>query len=153
MRLTDVLQQNQVIADLKGTGKRAVMEELCHALQSADSNLDSERLMEVLIERERLGSTGIGDGIAIPHGKMENLDQLLLAFGRSKSGVEFDSLDGKPAYLFFLVVAPDKSAGIHLKALARISRLLKSGAVRKDLMEAKGAPEIFEVIKAQDEDF
>jgi PTS system nitrogen regulatory IIA component len=109
--------------------------------------------MEVLIERERLGSTGIGDGIAIPHGKMENLDQLLLAFGRSKSGVEFDSLDGKPAYLFFLVVAPDKSAGIHLKALARISRLLKSGAVRKDLMEAKGAPEIFEVIKAQDEDF
>lgn len=129
------------------------MEELCQVLQEADPKLNPERLMEVLIERERLGSTGIGDGIAIPHGKLENLSHLLLAFGRSKAGVEFDSLDGKPAHLFFLVVAPDKSAGIHLKALARISRLLKSGSVRKDLVEAKGAPEIFEVIKAQDEDF
>jgi PTS system nitrogen regulatory IIA component len=109
--------------------------------------------MEVLIERERLGSTGIGDGIAIPHGKLANLDELLLSFGRSVSGVDFDSLDGKPAHLFFLVVAPENSAGTHLKALARISRLLKSNVVRRELMEAKDAGGIYRIIEAQDEDF
>jgi len=153
MKLTEILTEEQIVADLEGRAKKAVMEELCRLLVSSHPELDQERLLEVLLERERLGSTGIGDGIAIPHGKMPELENLLLAFGRSRAGVDFDSLDGKPAHLFFLVVAPDRSAGIHLKALARISRLLKSYSVRQELMEAKDAGDIYRVIKAQDEEF
>ena len=153
MKLTDILSPKQVIPELKGRGKRAVLEELCQVLAQGQPGMDQQRLLEVLIERERLGSTGIGDGIAIPHGKLPELDQLMLSFGRSASGVDFDSLDGKPAHLFFLVVAPDRSAGVHLKALARISRLLKSHVVRRDLMEAKDSEAIYSIIKSQDEEF
>ncbi len=153
MKLTDILQEDQVISDLKARGKRAAMEELCQALNKEHPSLDLNSLMEVLVERERLGSTGIGDGIAIPHGKLPDLDDLLLSFGRSVDGVDFDSLDGKPAHLFFLVVAPENSAGTHLKALARISRLLKSNVVRRELLEAKDANAIFAIIESQDEDF
>ena len=153
MKLTDILQQDQIIPELKSRAKRAVMEELCQCLINGRPELDLKSLMDVLIERERLGSTGIGDGIAIPHGKLASLDRLLLAFGRSLEGVDFDSLDGKPAHLFFLVVAPEDSAGIHLKALARISRLLKSNLVRSELMEARDAQEIYQIIQAQDEEF
>jgi len=153
MKLTDILTVDQVIPELKARGKRAVMEELCRALMTTRPGLDQAKLMEVLVERERLGSTGIGDGIAIPHGKLADLSELLLSFGRSAAGVDFDSLDGKPAHLFFLVVAPENSAGVHLKALARISRLLKSHAVRQELLEAKDASEIFGIIQAQDEEF
>ena len=153
MKLTDILGPQQVIAELKARGKRAAMEELCSVLTGLEPKLDLDQLMEVLIERERLGSTGIGDGIAIPHGKLPDLDRLLLSFGRSRVGIDFDSLDGKPAHLFFLVVAPENSAGTHLKALARISRLLKSHLVRRELMEAKDAHAIYEIIQAQDEEF
>ncbi len=153
MKLTDILQLEQIIPELKSRAKRAVMEELCQCLINGRPELDLKSLMEVLIERERLGSTGIGDGIAIPHGKLASLDHLLLAFGRSLDGVDFDSLDGKPAHLFFLVVAPEDSAGVHLKALARISRLLKSNVVRTELMEARDAREIYQIIQAQDEEF
>ena len=153
MKLTDILEQSQVISDLSGRSKRAVMEELCQPLVDTHQGLDVAQLMEVLVERERLGSTGIGDGIAIPHGKLAGLPTLLLSFGRSRAGVDFDSLDGKPAHLFFLVVAPDNSAGVHLKALARISRLLKNSNVRQQLMEAGDAQDIYEIIQSQDEEF
>ncbi len=153
MKLTEILRQEQIVPDLQARNKRAVMLELCQVLCQQRPDLDPDRLMEVLLERERLGSTGIGDGIAIPHGKLPQLEELQLAFGRSRAGVDFDSLDGKPAHLFFLVVAPENSAGVHLKALARISRLLKSLAVRKDLMQAKDAQEMFQLIQAQDEEF
>ncbi len=153
MKLTEILTKGLVLPDLKARNKRAVMEELCQALSQERPELSPQALMDVLLERERLGSTGIGDGIAIPHGKLPNLSDLLLSFGRSQAGVEFDSLDGKPAHLFFLVVAPENSAGVHLKALARISRLLKSNAVRRELMQAKDAEEIFRIIQVQDEEF
>lgn len=150
MKLTDILQPDQVVADLNARGKRAVMEELCAPLLAAHPELNSDTLLEVLVERERLGSTGIGEGIAIPHGKLSGLSDLLLALGRSKGGVDFDSLDGKPAHLFFLVLAPENSAGIHLKALAKISRMLKSHALRQELMAASDAEEMFQSIAAQD---
>ncbi len=153
MKLTDILSPDQVVADLAGRGKRAVMEELCRPLLAKQPGMELPALMEVLVEREKLGSTGIGDGIAIPHGKMAGLNELMLSFGRSRAGVDFDSLDGKPAHLFFLVVAPDNSAGTHLKALARISRLLKSNVVRQELLEASDAHEIYEIIQSQDEEF
>ncbi len=153
MKLTDILDKKHIIADLKSRTKRGVMEELCQILASGNPGLDPTRLMEVLVERERLGSTGIGDGIAIPHGKTDQVDALQLAFGRSVAGVDFDSLDGKPAHLFFLVIAPENSAGVHLKALARISRLLKSTVVRRELLEAPDAIDIYEIVMEQDEEF
>ncbi|MDH3801907.1 MAG: PTS sugar transporter subunit IIA, partial [Deltaproteobacteria bacterium] len=115
--------------------------------------LDKEALVEVLLERERLGSTGIGDGIAIPHGKVQDLDELVLSFGRSSQGIEFDSMDGRPTHLFFLLIAPENSAGIHLRALAKISRLLKSSHFRQRLLEAGTEEELFQVIQEEDKEF
>jgi PTS system nitrogen regulatory IIA component len=115
--------------------------------------LNKEALVEVLLERERLGSTGIGDGIAIPHGKIKDLDELILSFGRSTQGIEFDSMDGRPTHLFFLLIAPENSAGIHLRALAKISRLLKSAHFRQRLLEAGTVEELFLVIQEEDKEF
>jgi PTS system nitrogen regulatory IIA component len=105
------------------------------------------------LERERLGSTGIGDGIALPHGKLRELNKLLISFGRSINGLNFDSIDEQPAYLFFLLLAPENSAGIHLKALAKISRMLKDGNFRRRLMGAKSREEIYKIIIDKDEEF
>jgi PTS system nitrogen regulatory IIA component len=105
------------------------------------------------LERERLGSTGIGGGIAIPHGKLGALKSLLMAFGRSRKGVEFDAMDGKPTHLFFLLLAPEDSTGAHLKMLARISRSLKNSVFRERLMTAADGRELYMVIQKEDEDF
>src|SRR5437763_15053810 len=110
-----------------------------------------ERLIKSLEDRELLNSTALGDGVAIPHGKLPGLKRVLAAFGRSLAGVDFQSLDGKPTHLFFLLVAPEDSAGAHLKALARISRLLKEETFRRRLMEAPSARELFETIRTEDD--
>jgi PTS system nitrogen regulatory IIA component len=107
-------------------------------------------MVEVLLEREKLGSTGIGDGIAIPHGKLAGLDNLIISFGRSREGVGFDSLDGNPVYIFFLLMAPENSAGQHLKALAKISRMLKDRDFRKGLTEAESSEEMYNLIIEKD---
>ena len=105
------------------------------------------------MERERLCSTGIGGGIGIPHGKLKNLASLVLGFGLSRRGVDFDSLDGRPAHLFFLMLTPEDSAGLHLKLLARLSRLLKNDEFKSQLMRAKSPEEILEIIQEKDEAF
>lgn len=153
MKILDILTEKSIISDLKGRSKKQVLEELIDALLENKPQLDRERLLSVLLERERLGSTGIGDGIAIPHGKLKDLDQLVLSFGRSGQGVDFESMDGKPVHLFFLLVAPESCAGIHLRALAKIARLLKNGSVRKKLASVDKREEIYAVIQAEDEDF
>jgi PTS system nitrogen regulatory IIA component len=116
-----------------------------------EKQINEERIMEILMERESLGSTGIGEGVAIPHGKSKDLKRLLASFGRSNPGMDFQSMDGKPTHLFFLLVAPENSAGIHLKALARISRLMKDQAFRKRLAEAKSTEEIYSLFVESDE--
>ena len=153
MKILDILAKESVIPELKGKTKKQVLEELIDALLQHKPHLDRDRLMAVLLERERLGSTGIGDGIAIPHGKMRDLDQLVLSFGRSSQGVDFESMDGKPVHLFFLLVAPENCAGIHLRALAKIARLLKNGAVRKKLGNVQDREEVYSIIQLEDEDF
>lgn len=153
MKILDILAKESIIPELSGKTKKQVLEELIDALLINRPHLDRDRLMTVLLERERLGSTGIGDGIAIPHGKMKDLDQLALSFGRSSQGVDFESMDGKPVHLFFLLVAPENCAGIHLRALAKIARLLKNGAVRKRLGNVQGREEVYAVIQMEDEDF
>lgn len=153
MKILDILTKTSIVPELRARTKKQVLEELIDALLQHKPGLDRNRLMAVLLERERLGSTGIGDGIAIPHGKLKDLDQLLLSFGRSSQGVDFESMDGKPVHLFFLLVAPESCAGIHLRALARIARLLKNGVVRKKLGSVSDRDEIYNLIKQEDEEF
>jgi PTS system nitrogen regulatory IIA component len=107
-------------------------------------------MIEVLNEREKLGSTGIGEGVAIPHGKVGGLPKLVAAFAVSHAGVDFEAIDGKPSQIFFALVAPENSAGIHLKALARISRLFKNAKFRGQILEAKDAQEIYQLIVQED---
>ncbi|MDY6973161.1 MAG: PTS sugar transporter subunit IIA, partial [Thermodesulfobacteriota bacterium] len=110
-------------------------------------------LVRVLLERERLGTTGIGDGVAIPHGKLDGVRHPIVSFGRSKNGLEFDSMDGQPAYLFFLLVAPENTSGVHLQVLAQIAKILKSSAFRRKLMGAGTTKDIYHIIIQTDEGF
>ena len=153
MKITDILDESSIIQDLRSTTKKGILEELSSVLVERGKLPDRDKVVEVLLEREKLGSTGIGDGIAIPHGKMKGIKELVTSFGRSIAGVDFESIDNKPTHLFFLLVAPENSAGIHLKALARISRLLKDSSFRNRLMEARDRGDLFRVIAEEDEKF
>jgi len=153
MKILDILDVDSIVPELKGRTKKLVLEELIDAVKQNKPGIDRDRLMKVLLERERLGSTGIGDGIAIPHGKLKDIDDLVLSFGRSTEGIDFESMDGKPVHLFFLLVAPESCAGIHLRALAKIARLLKNGNVRKRLAKVDNREDIFSIIQQEDEDF
>jgi len=147
----EMLATDCILEELKSDNKRDVLRELVGPFIRTYRNLDSESMVNVLSEREKLGSTGIGDGIAIPHGKIIGLDQLVLSFGRSMTGINFDAMDGKPAHLFFLLVAPENSAGQHLKALAKISKMLKDGFFRTKLMAAASRDELRRIIASQDD--
>jgi nitrogen PTS system EIIA component len=153
MKLSDILDEQNIIPQLKAKDKKGVLEELAEAVLSNLPSLDKNSLVRVLLERERLGSTGIGDGVAIPHGKFPGLIQPMISFGRSLEGLDFDSMDGQPAHLFFLLVAPENSASVHLKALAKIAKILKNGAFRKMLIEAPGKPELYQTIIQNDDEF
>ncbi|HSV93486.1 MAG TPA: PTS sugar transporter subunit IIA [Desulfobacterales bacterium] len=152
MKILDVLDEGAVIADLKGRSKQEVLEELAAPVARL-ANEELRDVVEVLLERERLGSTGIGGGIGIPHGKLKRLDRMVIGFGLSRKGVDFDSLDGEPTRIFFLLMAPENSTGLHLKLLARISRILKNEPFRERLLQAKSAEEITAIIKEEDEEF
>jgi len=149
MKIVEFLQAAPVIDDLAGTTSQAVLAELCRPLSSTHK-VDAQRLLDTLVEREKLGSTGIGDGVAIPHGKVPGLPVLMATFGRSKAGVDFKAIDAKPTHLFFTLFAPENSAGAHLKALARISRIFKNPAFRDSIMKAKDAAEIYRLIETED---
>ncbi|HEY6838033.1 MAG TPA: PTS sugar transporter subunit IIA [Geobacteraceae bacterium] len=150
MKIVDIMQVEDIIPSLAASTKDAVLRELAAKLVERHSDLNCDELITILQERERLGSTGIGDGIAIPHGKVKRMQGLGLVFGRSPEGVDFNSLDGRPAHLFFLLVAPEEAVGIHLKMLARISRILKDPRVRRGLLEAPDAASIFAIIHERD---
>ncbi len=150
MKITDILSSDMVVADLKGTTKPDILNELAKALAAKYKEIKLSELTAVLAERERLGSTAIGDGIAIPHGKLRGVTKIIGAFGRHAAGVDFDSLDGEPSQIFFVLVAPEDSASLHLKALARVSRLLKEGAFRSRLLAAGDSDELYSLIKEED---
>jgi len=150
MKITEILSADMVVPELGGTTKPQVLRELAHPFAIKYRELDPAAICAVLMERERLGSTAIGDGIAIPHGKMPGIKQILGTFGRHQHGVDFESLDGRPTHLFFVLVAPEDSTSLHLKALARVSRLFKDGSFRERLTAAKDAEEIFRLIVEED---
>ena len=153
MKITELMDKDLIIPQLSSKTKKGVLKELVDCIVRKEKEVESNELLRVLLEREELGSTGIGDGIAIPHGKVKKIKKLIVSFGRSIEGVDFQSMDGKPTHLIFLLIAPENSAGIHLKALARISRLLKDGRFRKNLMEANTPQEIYDLIAQEDEKY
>jgi PTS system nitrogen regulatory IIA component len=145
MKILDILDKRLILPEIVSRTKEGVLREMVHSLAQVEKQVHEDRLMEILLERENLGSTGIGEGVAIPHGKSKEVNKMLASFGRSLRGMDFQSLDGKPTYLFFLIIAPENPAGMHLKALAKVSHLMKDPAFRKHLMEARSTEEIYTV--------
>jgi len=150
MRIDDFLAEDMVVAALEGRKKDDVIEELAEGVSKHHPEIDHWKLVGALQDRERLNSTALGEGVAIPHGRLTGVKRVVAAFGRSPQGVDFNSLDGKPTHLFFLLVAPEDSAGAHLKALARISRLLKDDSFRSRLMQADDAASLYRIIREED---
>lgn len=153
MKIMDFLSKKAIVTDIKSVKKEEVIKELVDALINA-SDIDKRhrsKLIDALMARESLGSTAIGQGIAIPHAKSDSVNKMVAAFGLSKKGVDFDSLDGELAYIFFLLVAPQDSAGPHLKALARISRLLKDKYFRDNLRACVDDKSVIKIMGQEDE--
>jgi len=151
MQMDQILISGFINENLQAKNKTDALQELVQTIIDGGLKLDLAAVMEVLQQREKLGSTGIGDGVAIPHGKIPLLPELVVAFGRSKEGISFDSIDGKPVHIFFLLLAPENSAGQHLKVLAKISKMLKVVDFRKKLMDAKNHDELHQIIISQDQ--
>jgi PTS system nitrogen regulatory IIA component len=152
MKILDALHREAILIDLKSQDKKSIIEELVEPVARI-AEVDSDNLVRVLLEREQLGSTGIGGGIGIPHGKLKELKSLTLGFGLCRQGVDFESIDGHPTYIFFLLVTPENSTGDHLRMLARISRILKNDPIKERLLEATSQDEVIQIINEDDEEF
>jgi PTS system nitrogen regulatory IIA component len=153
VKITDFLTVQTVIPTLASRDKNAALEEMAEWLVSHHRHLNKQKVLTVLLEREKISTTAIGEGVAIPHGKLPGVERVLGVFARSPQGVDFASLDGGPTHLFFVLIAPENAAADHLKALARISRLLKDEAFRRRLMEGQTSQELFKIIAEEDEKF
>ncbi len=150
MKIVEFLKPDLIIDEIQSQNKLEVLEEFSRCIERVEG-LKAEKVLRVLIEREKLGSTGIGEGVAIPHGKLHELSQLICCFGRSRKGIDFEAIDGNPVYLIFLLLAPENSAGTHLKALAKISKILKDPSFREQLLQAEDAKKIYTIIKEEDD--
>lgn len=146
MILADVLREENILTDLKSRDKEQVLGEMVDCISGMVAHIEKERVLKALLDREKLGTTGIGHGVAIPHGKIKGLAELKVFFGRSKKGVNFSSMDNLPVHLVFLILAPENSAAAHLKVLASISHLLKSQDFRMKLMDAADRADIHRII-------
>ncbi|MFP4071063.1 MAG: PTS sugar transporter subunit IIA [Desulfovibrionales bacterium] len=147
MQLKDFLDEDLIIAELQSETKHEVIRELIEPLRATHQELDIDKAYKVLVEREQLGSTGIGEGVAIPHGKMPDLENIVLVVGRSTSGVDFAALDFRLCNIFFLVLAPEHVAGLHLRILAHVSRLLRDESFRQAFMSAKDGNALWELLE------
>jgi nitrogen PTS system EIIA component len=150
MTIEEALHDSCVLADLKGSNKKEVISELVGTLKNAGLVQDVEKAVNVVLDREKLGSTGIGDGVAIPHGKLKGMDNIVCAFGRSKKGLDFDAVDGKPAHIFFLLLAPEDSASLHLMMLSRISKILRDPSFRKGLVDTDTTDDLYTKVIEED---
>jgi PTS system nitrogen regulatory IIA component len=150
MMIVDILSEDLIIPDLEARTRDEVLAELVDRIVENHHDVDGKLALSFLLERERIGSTGIGNGIAIPHAKLPKLQRAIACFARSKQGVEFGSLDGRPAHLFLTLLAPERGAGLHLKALARASRLFKDQEFRSRLLESDDTRTLWSVIYEKD---
>ncbi len=151
MQITEFITEKEIIIEMKAREKESAISELLKKLQDNGLLKDSEKVLEVLLEREKLGSTGIGQGIAVPHAKTDQVNKIVCAIGISKPGLSFDSLDGEPVFIVFLVLAPLGATGDHLKALAKIARLLKDKVFRNSLYGCKTSSEAYQIIKEDEQ--
>lgn len=147
MLLTDLLTPERIKIPLESRTKEGLLEELVAVAAAGANGMDTADVLEAVRERERVLSTGIGNGVAIPHGKSGTLSELRLAAGRTDEPVDFDALDGQPVRLFFLLVGPEAAAGAHIKALSRISRLLRKESVRQRLASTRDADEFYRALQ------
>ena len=150
MMIVDILSEDLIIPNLQARTRDEVLAELVDRIVQNHREVDGKLALTFLIERERIGSTGIGNGIAIPHAKLPQLSRAIACFARSTEGVEFGSLDGRPAHLFLTLLAPERGAGLHLKALARASRLFKDADFRVRLLESEDTQALWSVIYEKD---
>ncbi len=150
MKLTDIIIRDACVVDMQAKTKKEALRELADALSAAVDGLDGSELLDMLLEREKLGTTAMGDGIAIPHARVESLDRLLASFGRSRNGVDFDSVDGKRTHLFFLLVAPGTEGSTHLLTLARLSRFLTQPEFRAKLLEVEAIEDLFRAVEEEE---
>ena len=153
MKIDEILKKESVIANLAGKNKLEVIKEMTEFLKKNNIIKDDQALFETLMEREKLGSTGIGENVAIPHGKSDELTQIITVFARSLNGVDFESLDQKPVHFVCMVIAPAHSTGQHLKALARISRLFKNQGLREGILKSEDADAIYSLLLEEDSKF
>jgi len=150
MKIVDLIARDMIVPALASADKRGILEELAGHVAGRHPRIDRTALTKVLVDREALASTAIGEGVAIPHGKLPSVTEIVACLGRAPSGVDFDSMDKQPTYLFFVLVAPESSTGAHLKALARISRVFKDQAFRKRLLDAPDVDAMYRVIAEED---
>lgn len=150
MQLSDYIQEAGISLELKGSSKVEILNSLVQLLGKNTSLSDEENLIDRLVEREKLGTTGIGFGVAIPHCKTSEVDKLHIMIGKSTQEIDYAALDGKPVKLFFLLVAPENSSAQHLHALAKIARLAKDSATRMEIMETSTKEDLLELIKAKE---
>jgi PTS system nitrogen regulatory IIA component len=136
------LVEDRIVPALAAGSKREALQELAGAASAGIPELRREKVLQVLLERENLGSTGIGEGIAIPHGKLKELGGIVICFGRSRAGIPFDAVDSKPVHLFFVLLAPESAAREYLHTLAQLSRFLKNPSVRARLLQAESQEEL-----------
>ncbi len=151
MKITEFLDKQGIKIGLQSTEKEDILKELVDVLAKVKEIGDSKSILKALVERENLGSTGIGQGIAIPHGKTDKVKELVAVLGISQKGVDFEALDGDLVYIFFLLVAPKETAGPHLKALAQISRILRDSYFCELLRRCKTPEEVYDLIKREEE--
>ncbi len=152
MKISDVLHKEAIVCGLTAQDKEGVISEIGKTL-SRVSGIGSEEIIRVLTEREYLGSTGIGGGIGIPHGKMKELEAPVMAFGLSRIGVDFESLDGKPVHIFFVLLTPENASSLHLKLLAGVAKILRNEPFRQRLLMAKNSEEVLAVLRDEEETF
>jgi fructose-specific phosphotransferase system IIA component len=153
MKVLDLLSKNYIIADLKGQSKEDVINELIDLFKEDSRVIDLEKVRDAVLEREKIMSTGVGKGFAIPHGKTNAVNDILAAFGKTTQPIEYDSLDGHPVYLVFLLVGKDNLVSKHIKLLSRISRMMNKDEFREKLIKAKSSDDILEIFKKEEENY
>ncbi|MDR0820569.1 MAG: PTS sugar transporter subunit IIA [Endomicrobium sp.] len=150
MKIMDFLRKDAIIVDLKSTDKKSAIIELAETLKNTKKVKETDEIINIILEREKLGSTGIGQGVAIPHGKTGVLQEQMGVLGISHKGIEFNSLDGEAVHIIFLLVGPVEVAGQHLKALSKISRLFKDKFLRQAIKDAVAVEEVVKIIQQED---